>query len=254
MLEKGRWNGPAQIVCQESRTIFWVNHMNRLLRCARENLRPVSLREFQRHSTLSQTSTQEQLQQMANRLQEKLKGKSGLFQYADLSQLEKTHLEVPNQSTPSNASQLSRQPEEEPIRKMSLRPLTDAEQFAIAQNTPVPESPTAPAHDEPADVSGTNAEDASPDTASLDTEQESPSDNMEPVYNVAIIENGSTNDIVVEDNETHWDALDSFEQVCASFTFDVPKQQLCRFLARFAEHIPCLVAAAKKSRNEVCSV
>ena len=51
MLEKGRWNGPAQVVCQESRTIIWVNHMNRLLRCAKENLHPVSMREFQQHST-----------------------------------------------------------------------------------------------------------------------------------------------------------------------------------------------------------
>ena len=32
MLEKGRWSGPAQVVCQESRTIVWVNHVNRLLR------------------------------------------------------------------------------------------------------------------------------------------------------------------------------------------------------------------------------
>ena len=66
MLEKGRWNGPAQVVSQESRTIVWITHMNRLHRCAKENLRPVSLREFQRHSIMNQTSTNEQLQQRHN--------------------------------------------------------------------------------------------------------------------------------------------------------------------------------------------
>ena len=79
MIEKGRWNGPAQIVCQESRTIIWITHMNRLLRCAQENLRPVSLREFQQHSVMNQTTNQEQLQQMAQRLQLQLKERSGLF-------------------------------------------------------------------------------------------------------------------------------------------------------------------------------
>ena len=93
MLEKGRWCGPAQVVCQESRTIIWVTHMNRLLRCAKENLRPVSLREFQQHSSISQNSSTIQLQQMASRLQQQLKERSGLFQYADLSNLEEDNYE-----------------------------------------------------------------------------------------------------------------------------------------------------------------
>jgi len=41
MLEKGRWCGPAQVVLVESKTIVWITHMNRILRCARDNLRPV---------------------------------------------------------------------------------------------------------------------------------------------------------------------------------------------------------------------
>ena len=88
VLEKGRWNGPAQIVCQESRTIIWITHLNRLLRCAHENLRPVSLREFQQHSTFVQTSSQDQLQRMAQQLQHKLRERSGLFQYLDLSEID----------------------------------------------------------------------------------------------------------------------------------------------------------------------
>ena len=47
MLEKGRWVGPCQIVMHEGRTIVWATHMNKLYRVARENLRPVSMREFQ---------------------------------------------------------------------------------------------------------------------------------------------------------------------------------------------------------------
>ena len=42
MIEKGRWCGPAQVVLVESKTIVWITHLNRLLRCARDNLRPVS--------------------------------------------------------------------------------------------------------------------------------------------------------------------------------------------------------------------
>ena len=42
MLEKGRWSGPAQIVIPESRPTVWITHFNRLLRCATENIRPVS--------------------------------------------------------------------------------------------------------------------------------------------------------------------------------------------------------------------
>ena len=66
VLEKGRWCGPSQVVCPESRTVIWITHMNRLLRCARENLRPVSMREFQKHSTFQNHNSQEQLNQMAN--------------------------------------------------------------------------------------------------------------------------------------------------------------------------------------------
>ena len=119
VLEKGRWCGPAQVICQESRTIIWINHMNRLLRCAKENLRPVSMREFQSHATFNQTSSQEQLQQMARRLQEQLKSRSGLFQYADLSQIpteETIENSTVEQESPSHGSQQTNQPEEEPVR------------------------------------------------------------------------------------------------------------------------------------------
>ena len=69
----------------ESRTIIWVSHLNRFLRCAKENLPPVSMREFEQHATFVQTSTPEQVQNMASRPQQQLQSRSGLFQYRDLS-------------------------------------------------------------------------------------------------------------------------------------------------------------------------
>ena len=44
--EGGRWYGPAKVIIQEGSSIVWVSHADRLLRCAPENLRPASLREW----------------------------------------------------------------------------------------------------------------------------------------------------------------------------------------------------------------
>ena len=88
MLEKGRWIGPAQVVLQESRSIVWISHVNRLLRCARENLRPVSLREFQDLKIVQQSVDQDMLARRAQELERQLKDRSGVFQFRDLSQLE----------------------------------------------------------------------------------------------------------------------------------------------------------------------
>ena len=86
MLEKGRWIGPAQVVMHESKSIIWVTHMNRLLRVAKENLRPVSIREFSRHTSFVQNNSEEQLKSMAQRLERQLHERSGMFQFTDLSE------------------------------------------------------------------------------------------------------------------------------------------------------------------------
>eukprot|EP00435_Cladocopium_sp_Y103_P014084 s526_g3.t1 len=44
--EVGRWHGPGRVVLQDGSTTIWVSHGDRLLRCAPENLRPASLREW----------------------------------------------------------------------------------------------------------------------------------------------------------------------------------------------------------------
>ena len=57
--------------------------------------------------------------------------------------------------------------------------------------------------------------------------------------------------VVLEDDGILWEESEKSELACASFAFDIPKQQLQKFLRRPAEHLPCLTVAAKKSRNEV---
>ena len=118
MLEKGRWVGPSQVVMNESRTVIWVTHMNRLLRVARENMRSVSLREFQNHHGFSQIGNQKRLQEMAEQLRTQLRERerSGMFQFTD--QVENQELEYePSIASPSTAPAI--QPEEEPHRRLS---------------------------------------------------------------------------------------------------------------------------------------
>lgn len=57
-----------QVVLTESKTIVWVTHMSRLLRCARDNLRLVILRGPQHHPTFSQQVDRERIRLMPNRL------------------------------------------------------------------------------------------------------------------------------------------------------------------------------------------
>lgn len=112
MLEKGRWTGPCQIVMEESRTIVWVTRMNRLLRVARENLRPVSIREFNKVAMFHQNCDEKRLQEMANQLKLQLKERSGMFQFSDLTEGDNSENAVSNSGNGS-------QPEEEPHRRNS---------------------------------------------------------------------------------------------------------------------------------------
>ena len=247
MLEKGRWNGPAQVICQESKSIIWISHLNRLLRCSKENLRPVSMREFQNHSTFSQTSNTTQLQQMADKFKHQLRERSGMFQYIDLSsiQTENTAEETTEQDNPHP---LLVRPEEEPLRRVSTTLQEDASRLLEAQNVPAPDSPSSA---EP--VADLRGEPGSPSTLSLDSDgsHPEPSDGLEPVYNVSILENHDNQDIVLEDQESFWEKPESIQNACVSFAFDLPPQQLNKFLKQPEEHLPCLIAAAKKSRSEV---
>ena len=256
MLEKGRWNGPAQVVCSESRTIVWISHLNRLLRCARENLRLVSLREFQRHSTFVQTSTQQQLQQMAHQLQNQLRERSGLFQYSDLSDIGNPEDDAHQRDDAVSNSQGS-QPEAEPNRKISFDLLSPAERLREAQETPVPETPISsslepesPIPTPPIEGESMN-EDSGTDTVSAESDEPETDADMQPVYNAVIQENILHSDVLIEDQEALWEQPDKHSAACASFEFDIRDQQFRRFLLKPAEHLDCLVAAAKKSRSEI---
>ena len=97
-------------------------------------------------------------------------------------------------------------------------------------------------------------EDQASDTVSAETDQsEAPTDPaMEPVYNAILQENVCQNDVIIEDQETHWRDPDQHSAACASFEFDIQDQQFRRFLQKPGEYLECLVAAANKSRNEIC--
>lgn len=146
MLERGRWCGPAKVVMHESRTIVWITHLNRLLRCAQENLRPISLSEMeQHHTTFHQRADPEQVRKMAEQLTANLREKSGLFQYSDLSQINPEEQE-PTPTEPDEMDAQREQPEEEPKRRDSTNlgrtDLTE-EMLRQAVETPVPNSPSA---------------------------------------------------------------------------------------------------------------
>ena len=206
---------------------------------------------------------------MARRLQEQLRERSGLFQYYDLSNLE------PEENNPDHEDNhnpnLRSQPEEEPNRRIStdlqnqeqerlraqenLRDTmeTPVPNFPMASSsaTPVPESPIATPSVEENSMNDENAA----DTASFHTDHasEATDANMEPVYNSIIQENATGNDIIIEDQDTHWPESEKIQAACTSFTFDIPNQQLHRFLRETEAHLDCLVVAAKKSRNEAVS-
>lgn len=120
VLEKGRWCGPAQVVMMGNKSIAWITHMNRLLRCATDNLRQVSLREYHQRSPFHQQAEVEQLESMAKQLQARLQERSGLFQFSDLSAIDpgdhpQEEVEIPP-STVGTQSQIA-------MRQVSLNNL-----------------------------------------------------------------------------------------------------------------------------------
>lgn len=74
---------------------------------------------------------------------------------------------------------------------------------------------------------------------------------MEPVYNSIINEGNPQDNLHLDDVDTLWEDRDDREESCVAMTFDLPQQQLRKFLKKPHEHFQCLVAAAKKSRTEV---
>ena len=42
----GKWFGPGKVIQQEGQSVVWISHLNRIVRCPPENIRPASLREW----------------------------------------------------------------------------------------------------------------------------------------------------------------------------------------------------------------
>eukprot|EP00435_Cladocopium_sp_Y103_P007634 s5613_g2.t1 len=154
---------------------------------------------------------------------------------------------------PSSDDGQEPQPEAEPKRRISVNLQHVTENLAQAQGTPVPESPLSSIDEDAAVEPTSEPAPSGPSTASLDTDQEDvdTDHNMEPVYNASLVENSVGNDILVEDDGVAWSQSEQPDRACASFAFEVPQQQLQKFLKRPKEHLPCLTVAAKKSRSEV---
>ncbi len=144
MLEKGKWCGPAQVVLAESQSIIWISHMNRLLRCAKENLRPVSLREVHNHRPFQQQYNPTQLKEMSETLQRNLRQRSGMFQFSDLSEIPNDH------QTEQEEAQVRTQPEEEPYQPSRRHSTQEAPRINLdAHLIPIPQddseyTPTTP--------------------------------------------------------------------------------------------------------------
>ena len=239
MLEKGRWVGSCQVVMNESRTVIWVTHMNKLLRVARENMRSVSLREFQSHHGFSQIGDQKKLQEMAEQLRTQLKERSGMFQFSD--QVGDIEYE-PTIASPSNAPSV--QPEEEPHRRMSgadqligLPPGLDASQIPI-------DDPNAD------DELGRASEgEIGPDRPDNEVNpSESVGDSM--VVNAYVVQ--GIGEQGVSDKGTLWseDSLNAEAQVC-SFELTVPVKTLEKFCKNPCFHAEALNKAGKKPHTEV---
>ena len=263
MLERGRWVGPGQVILQESRSIVWISYLNRLLRCARENLRPVSLKEYhelQIHHDMPHAS---QLERRAQELAKQLQDRSGTFQYRDLSMLDGPMASEPPEAEPTG------QPEEEPIRRVSTQGIPHERE---AHEIPVPDTPIESENEQDTQTHGQHMEndippkeeEYSPSPAPSLSRGETPQNPMEEtpvkeedagvIYHANIIEpacDDCGDCILLADDETLWKDGDDPQGDCCQFEWEVPVQQLHKYRTHPEEAVALLANAAKKSHAEV---
>ncbi len=121
--------------------------MNRRLRCAKENLRPVSLREFHNHRPFQQQFNPIPLRETSETLQRNLRQRSGMFQFSDLSEITSDHQNEPGT-----------QPEEEPHQPSRRNSIQEAPRISFdAHLIPVPQgdseyAPTTPDNEGPGEI------------------------------------------------------------------------------------------------------
>ena len=257
MIEKGRWCGPAQVVLVESKTIVWITHLNRLLRCARDNLRPVSLREFSSHQRFSQHVEKEKLEELSTILQRKLRERSGMFQFSALS-------EVPSdehQDQEVGGGQQG-QPEEEPLRRISID--SQSSTPPEAHNVPLPDGhlpfpptpnseyvPTSEEENtgeitgEPAPVIG--------ETSTLEGVSQAPEEvnELDVIFNAEIIESNDAGPNIHSEQNTLWsESFDPAFDAC-EFEFSIPVQLAERWFQNPTIYDVNIASAARKAKTEV---
>ena len=249
MIEKGKWCGPAQIVLVESKTIVWITHLNRLLRCARDNLRPVSLREFERHASFNQQIDAQHAQKLAENLQRRLHERSGMFQFSDLSEVT---VEAPTEDDPPQGIQ----PEEEPSRRASHEPVSEArelrpEEVAIpesvehewSENSDVSPSSFAPEPNGDNSVTGSNFGENLGGNESIE--------DSNIVYNAFFSESNVPGPAIPSDEDTLWNDAQEDQRPYCEYEFEVPKQHVQRFMKDPKMNTSFLATAARRARSEV---
>ena len=246
MLEKGRWVGPCQIVMHEGRTIVWATRMNKLYRVARENLRPVSMREFQSKQNFVQICEKEKLEAMAKQLEQQLHERSGMFQFQDLAEGNASPIPVENEQ--------GEQPEEEPHRRDSNAGDSIHEPGSENVETPPKENAVDPSSINPPEETTESHSMPEGEGVSIIGDQQESAQGSNVVYNALFVENENSECSAVEDDGTLWSKCLE-ENIAQSnfcmFEFTAPVQQVERFCQN-----PCLFAkqltkSAKKTHTEV---
>ena len=259
MIEKGRWCGPAQVVLVESKSIVWITHMNRLLRCARDNLRPVSLREFSSHQRFAQQVSEERLAELSKNLQQNLRERSGMFQFSDLSTVN------PEEHTAEEEQLgLGPQPETEPNSSTPSEP--GGNNLPMAHNVPIPDlgdddletpnsqqyTPTTPSNGE---IFGENVGNSNPTGEPIDLDGDEDQANPESAnvnfQHALITEQVESGEYIHSDEDTLWsEPVDPAFDVC-SFEFCLPSQQVESWIQNPDRDCAFLVSAARKASSEV---
>ena len=250
MLEKGRWCGPARVILQESRTIVWISYLNRLLRCAYENLRPITMREHEAYRFQTIPEDQARLEQMAKQLQIRNRERSGMFQFSDLVDVE------PPEDVEEDRGELEApfnvQPEEEPKRHVSNASEENHPDTASQFASPIRQEET-----NPPDVPNTVSSDVPAREADeMGREPDVPieSDEQEPLNMVGhscYYVEGNQEFVVRGDQEAYWAEKDEQSHDMCSFEFEMPMQQFRKFQSDHRMHDAYIVKAARKTQTEV---
>ena len=179
-LAAGRWHGPAKVICQEGQSVVWIAHGVTILRCAPENLRPASLREWQ---SLSSSPANEPSFQTG-----------GASTFVDLTTTNSEILRE-SQSQPSNTSS------------------SGSPELAVPAPVPVSGSPAAqgsgeteedvtqPEQELTPQVSVQSETPASLDAPEVERDAAAPSESVQPTAEISAPDNLDATDIPVPDND-----------------------------------------------------